>query len=171
MGQGKTMDNKFWLYVKTLTSLKWGPGRGGGGGGFNIQTGPILVHMWPSSFIIILSMISNPRSNLKEPVFMKKIKLRGPLTVKCLNQNVSQWSLCRKTRFKNLKTIFSFMGQNVKKMYRGYFGGPEGVFNDQTKPILFPAIHYPYLCTCEISNLIRHKFKPKICNTFIFGGS
>ena len=36
--QGKTMDNKFYIYVKTLTSLaKWGPG--GGGGGFNNQTG------------------------------------------------------------------------------------------------------------------------------------
>ena len=28
--QGKTMDNKFYIYVKTLTSLaKWGPGGGG----------------------------------------------------------------------------------------------------------------------------------------------
>ena len=28
------MDNKFYIYVKTLTSLaKWGPGEGGGGGG------------------------------------------------------------------------------------------------------------------------------------------
>ena len=41
--QGKTMDNKFYIYVKTLTSLaKWG-----GGGGFNNQTGPILVHIYP----------------------------------------------------------------------------------------------------------------------------
>ena len=31
--QGKTMDNKFYIYVKTLISLaKWGPGGGGGGG-------------------------------------------------------------------------------------------------------------------------------------------
>ena len=30
--QGKTMDTKFYIYVKTLTSLaKWGPGGGGGG--------------------------------------------------------------------------------------------------------------------------------------------
>ena len=45
--QGKTMDNKFYIYiyVKTLTSLAiWGPG---GGGGFNNQTGPILVHIYP----------------------------------------------------------------------------------------------------------------------------
>ena len=42
--QGTTMDNKFYIYVKTLTSLaKWGPG----GGGFNNQTGPILVHIYP----------------------------------------------------------------------------------------------------------------------------
>ena len=44
--QGKTMDNKFYIYVKTLTSLaKWGPG--GGGGLQYIQTGPILVHIYP----------------------------------------------------------------------------------------------------------------------------
>ena len=43
--QGKTMDNKSYIYLKTLTSLpKWGPG---GGGGFNNQTGPILVHIYP----------------------------------------------------------------------------------------------------------------------------
>ena len=47
--QGKTMDNKFYIYVKTLTSLaKWGPGGGGGGGlQLNNQTGPILVHIYP----------------------------------------------------------------------------------------------------------------------------
>ena len=37
------------------------------------------------------------------------------------------------------------MGQNVKKcIFWGYFGGPEGVFNDQTKPILlssYPLTH------------------------------
>ena len=38
------------------------------------------------------------------------------------------------------------MGQNVKEMYiLGYFGGPEGVFNDQNAgPILlssYPLIH------------------------------
>ena len=43
--QGNTMDNKLYIYVKTLTSLaKWGPG---GGGGFNNQTGSILVHIYP----------------------------------------------------------------------------------------------------------------------------
>ena len=41
--QGKTMDNKFYIYVKTLTSLAiWG-----GGGCLNNQTGPILVHIYP----------------------------------------------------------------------------------------------------------------------------
>ena len=44
--QGKTMENKFYIYVKTLTSLaKYGGRRGGGG--FNNQTGPILVHIYP----------------------------------------------------------------------------------------------------------------------------
>ena len=50
------MDNKFDIYVKTLTSLaKWGPG--GGGGGFNNQTGPILVHIYLHLIIIYLSNI------------------------------------------------------------------------------------------------------------------
>ena len=36
-----------------------------------------------------------------------------------------------------LKTSFSYMSQNVNKMYIwGYLGGPEGVFNNQTGPIL-----------------------------------
>ena len=43
------------------------------------------------------------------------------------------------------KPFFSFMGQNVKKMYiLGVFWGREGVFNDQTKPILlssYPLTH------------------------------
>ena len=53
--QGKTMDNKFYIYVKTLTSLaKWGPGWGGGGGASIIRLGPswftytlnlIIIHM------------------------------------------------------------------------------------------------------------------------------
>ena len=41
--QGKTMvtmagDNKFYIYVKILTSLAiWGPGGGGGGGGGGLE--------------------------------------------------------------------------------------------------------------------------------------
>ena len=36
--QGITMDNKFYIYVKTLTSLAiWGPGGGGGRGGGGLQ--------------------------------------------------------------------------------------------------------------------------------------
>ena len=42
--QGKTMDNKFYIYVKTYLHL-WL--YGGRGGGFNNQTGPILVHIYP----------------------------------------------------------------------------------------------------------------------------
>ena len=49
------------------------------------------------------------------------------------------------TRGNNLKTSFSYTSQNVKKMYiLGYLGGPEGVFNDQTGPILlfsYPLTH------------------------------
>ena len=45
--QGKTMDNKFDIFVKTYLYLWLYGGPGGGGGGFNNQTGPILVHIYP----------------------------------------------------------------------------------------------------------------------------
>ena len=44
-----------------------------------------------------------------------------------------------------MKTSFSYMSQNVKYMYiLGYLGGPEGVFNNRTGPILlssYPLTH------------------------------
>ena len=44
--QGKTMDNKYYIYVKTLTSLaKWGPG---GGGASIIRLGPSWFTYIPS---------------------------------------------------------------------------------------------------------------------------
>ena len=39
--QGKTMDNKFYIYICENINIF------GGGGGFNNQTGPILVHIYP----------------------------------------------------------------------------------------------------------------------------
>ena len=45
--QGKTMDNKFYIYVKTINIFGYMGAQGGGGGGFNNQTGPILVHICP----------------------------------------------------------------------------------------------------------------------------
>ena len=66
------------------------------------------------------------------------------------HQNVSKCSphhngdMCT-IRENNLKTSFSYMSQNVKRMYiLGYLGVPEGVFNDQTGPILlssYPLTH------------------------------
>ena len=52
---------------------------------------------------------------------------------------------------KQLKTGFSYMGQNVKKrvyfcLFEGPYGG--GAFNDQTGPILLSSNSYLY--TCEI---------------------
>ena len=65
-----------------------------------------------------------------------------------------------------------------KYIFWGYFGGPEGVFNDQTKTYLaFQLSSHPYLCTCEIRKQSDKTFlslSPKYAknNTFfIFGGS
>ena len=65
------------------------------------------------------------------------------------------------TRGNNMKTSFSYMDQNVKKKYiLGYLGGPEGVFNNQTRPILLSS--YPLTHTCQIRKQSDKKFKPKI---------
>ena len=73
------------------------------------------------------------------------IKSRGTRAPKCQQtQTSSQWRHIY-NKGNNLKTNFSFMGQNVKKIYiLGVFWGPEGFFNDQTKPILlssYPLTH------------------------------
>ena len=90
------------------------------------------------------------------------IKSRGTRAPKCQQmQTSSQWRHMY-NKGNNLKTRFSFMGQNVKKMYiLGYYWDPEGVFNDQTGPILLSAILSPYLCTCEIR-------KQKITESFSY---
>ena len=55
--QGKTMDNKFYIYVKTLTSLaKWGPGGGGGAS---------IFRLGPSWFTYTLHLIINYMSNIE----------------------------------------------------------------------------------------------------------
>ena len=127
--QGKTMDNKFYIYVKTLTSLaKWGPGGGGGDEGFNNQTEP-MVHIYPP---FNNNLHVKYRSNLIRTFWVKIKNMKfnffrghvGPLhKIQGYqgHQNVSKrrphhsGDICT-TRGNNLKTIFSFMGQNVKKI-------------------------------------------------------
>ena len=54
--QGKTMDNKFYIYVKTLTSLaKWGPGGGGAS----------IFRLGPSWFTYTLHLIIIYMSNIE----------------------------------------------------------------------------------------------------------
>ena len=51
--QGKTMDNKFYIYVKTLTSLAiWGPGAS-------------IIRLGPSWFTHTLYLIINYMSNIE----------------------------------------------------------------------------------------------------------
>ena len=68
------------------------------------------------------------------------------------------------TRGNNLKTSFSFMSQNVKKMF--ILG-----FNDQINwaYLAFQLSSHPYLCTCELRKQYDKKFlslNPK----YIWGG-
>ena len=74
---------------KTLTSLAiWGPG--GGGGGFNNQTGPILVHIYPLFYI---NLHIKYRSNMIFGVMLGPyIKSRASGPPKCQQmQPSSQW--------------------------------------------------------------------------------
>ena len=124
----------------------WG---GGGGRGFNNQTGPILVHIYPLFYI---NLHVKYRSNMMKTFWVLRYKKNhvGPLHKLQGHRNVSKCSphhigdICT-TRGNNLKTSFSYMSQNVKKgIFWGYLGGPGGVFNDQTGRIsCFPAILSP----------------------------
>ena len=83
------------------------------------------------------------------------------------------------TRGNNLKTSFSFMGQNVKKMYNlGLFWGPwEGLQWSDWAYFALQLSSHPYICACEIrkqSDKIVLSLNPKYDKNnifFIFGGS
>ena len=60
--QGITMDNKFYIYVKILTSLAiWRPGGGGGGWGLR---GASIIRLGPSWFTYTLYLIIIYMSNI-----------------------------------------------------------------------------------------------------------
>ena len=162
--QGKTMDNKFYIYVKTLTSLaKWGPG---GGGGFNIQTGPILVHIYPP---FNNNLHVKYRSNLIRTFWvkiknMKKIKLfnliyffRGHVGPLHKTQGYQGHQNVSKRRPHHSGDIFTTRGNNLKKKKihlwaknvkkKLYFGGILGALRGSSMIRLnlscFPAIRSP----------------------------
>ena len=137
--------------------------RGGGGGWFNNQTGPILVHIYP---LFNNNLHDKYRSNLIR-TFWVTIKIWkffknkfnffrghvGPLhKIQGYqgHQHVSKrrphqsGDICT-TRGNNLKTSFSFMGQNVKKMYifGGILGALRGSLMIRLDLSCFPAILSP----------------------------
>ena len=137
--------------------------RGGGGGGFNNQTGPILVHIYPP---FNNNVHVKYRSNLIRTFWVKikkyeknkfnliffgvmlgpYIKSRGTRGTK-MSSNADLITV--ETYVQQGETIwkpfFHLWAKMLKKcLFWGYFGGPEGVFNDQTKPILlssYPVTH------------------------------
>ena len=57
---------------KTLTALAiWGPGGGGGGVGFNNQTGPIVVHIYP---LFYTNLHVKYRNNIMNTFWVLKYK-------------------------------------------------------------------------------------------------
>ena len=91
-------------------------GFGGRGGGFNNQTGPILVHIYPLF-----------NSNVPVQYVGPLLQIQGYQGHRNVNKRRPHHSgdICT-TRGNNLKTSLSYtcMGQNVKNVYYGLFGGP-----------------------------------------------
>ena len=87
-------------------------------------------------------------------------------------------TLCT-TRGNDLKTSFSFMSQNVNKIYiLGLFWGPWGGLQwSDWAYLAFQLSSHPCLCTCELRKQSDKQFlslNPKYENIilfFIFGGS
>ena len=136
--QGKTMDKKFYICEQNKHVWPYQGRGGGGGGGFNNQTGPILVHIYP---LFNNNLHIQFRSNLIRTFWVKIQILKkyiiwghvGPLHKIQGYQGHQNVSKCRPhhsgdictRRGNNLKTSFSFMGQNVKNMFNKFiFWGP-----------------------------------------------
>ena len=145
--------------MKTLTSLAiWG------GGGFNNQTGPILVHIYP---LIYINLHVKYGSNLIR-TFRVKIKkiisesYWGPFHKIQGYRGHQNGSKCRPhhggdvctARENNLKPFFSYMVQNVNfLLYFWLFWGALGGGGLQWSDWAYLASQlstHPYLCTCEI---------------------
>ena len=137
------------IFFKTSLA-KWGPG--GGGGGFNKQTGPILVHIYPpfnnnlhvkyrSNLIRTFWVkIKNMKKNKINLIFFSGVML-GPY-IKSRGTRGTKMSANA-----DLITVETYVqqGKNVKKnVYFGLFWGPERALNYQTGPILlssYPLTH------------------------------
>ena len=128
-----------------------------GEGGFNNQTGPILVHIYP---IFNNNLHVKYRSNLISHV--------GPLHKIQGYQGYRNVCKCRPhhsgdimyNKGKQFENQFFIYWPKCKKMYilLGYLGGPEGIFNDQTGPVLLSSYSLTdiYVHVKYRSNLIRN---------------
>ena len=110
----------------------------------------------------------------------KEKKLSGSFwEINILSEKLTTTTTTDESALEKLRCLSA--GGAKKCIFWGYFGGPEGVFNDQTTPILlkvaFQLSSHPYLCTCEIrkpSDMTFLSLNPKyekIILFFIFGGS
>ena len=169
---GKTMDNKFFT-SENINIF----GYLGAWGGFNTVTAPIVVHIYP---LFNNNCMSNIESNLIRTFWVKIeniIKYKffvlfsglGPyiksMGTRSTNMSVNSdlitvetyvgGAICT-TRGNNLKTSFSYIGQNVQIFIFWAIFGALGVFNNQTRSILlisYPLTHI-YVHVKYRSNLI-----------------
>ena len=151
---GITMDNKFFI-CENINIFGYLGAWGWGGGGFNNQTGPILVHIYP---------LFNNNLHVKYRKHYDKILFFlahvGPVHKIQGEQGHRNISKCRPhhsgdictTRGNNLKTSFSYTSQNVKQyVYFGLFWGPWGGGQcSDCAYLAFQLSSHPYLCTCQI---------------------
>ena len=148
------MDYKFFICENiNIFGYLGARGMGRGGGGFNNQTGPILVHIYP---LYNNNLQVKYRSNLirTSGVKIKNMKNRGhvgPLHKKpgvpgaptCQQMQTSlQWRPMY-NKGKPFENQFFIYGPKckIKCIFWAIWGAPEGIFNDQTGPILLSG--YP----------------------------
>ena len=160
--------------MKTLTYLAiWGAG---GGGGFNNQTGPILVHIYPL-------FNNNLHVKYRVKTFWVKIKNMkkiiffffffrghvGPLSkiqgyqvyrnvCKCRPHHSGDLCTTRGKQFEN--QFFIYWPKCRKTMYiLGNLGGPWGDLQwSDWACLAFQLSSHPYLCTCQIRKQSGQKF-------------
>ena len=167
--RGKTMDNKFFI-CENINIFHYLGARGGGN--FNNQTGPILVHIYP---LIYINLHVQYGSNLRRTFWviiknMKKINTNfiffgvnlGPF----VKSRGSGGTKCQKMQTSSQWRPYVQQGKKIENqfVYFWLFEGPCGAPQWSDWAYLASQLSsHPYLRTCEIKNMI--------CFFFIFGGS
>ena len=142
------MDNKFFI-CENINIFGYLRALGGGGGGFNNQTGPILVHIYPLIYINLHVMLG-PYIQSRGTEGTKMSANADLITVEIY---VQQGKTIENQFFIYRPKCFYFW------LFEGPWGGGGGLQWSDWTYLAFQLSSHPYLCTCEIRKHSENKYE------------